>query len=374
MPRVSSATAAGKASRVLGLGALLWLGTLWAAEEVTIRENSPSRYTVLEGDTLWDIAGMFLEEPWLWPEVWQINPQIQNPDLIYPGDVIELAYVDGNPVLRLSRGDAPPADVRTVRMSPQVRREPLVSAIPAIPLDEISPHFSRDSILSEESLENVPHVLGDREGRTMLSTGDEILAHGTWTDGVAQYDIVREGRELEDPDTGDLLGIEAVLVGTAILQRSDFDNATLTITSNKLEIRAGDHLIPSMASTLDASLMPVPPAFRVNAAIVGVENQRYIAGGYDTIILNVGAKDQIAVGQLLAVQEPEVVIDDPYQKRSFWQRLGDRVRIGKQTEVTFSGERIAMVLVYRVFEGTSFGLVLDSERDVRLNDRVVNPN
>jgi hypothetical protein len=373
MPRLSSATVAGRASRVLGLGALLWFGSVWAAEDVTIRENSPTQYTVVEGDTLWDIAGMFLEEPWLWPEVWQINPQIENPDLIYPGDVIELAYVDGNPVLRLSRGDAPPG-VRTVRLSPQVRREPLLSAIPAIALDEISAHLISDTILSEAEFENAPRVLGDNEGRTIMSTGDEILAHGNLAEGVALYDIVREGRELEDPDTGDLLGIEGILVGTATLNRSDFDSASLTITSNKEEIRPGDHLIPSVPSTLDASLLPVPPAFSVNAAIVGIENDRHIAGRYDTIILNVGASDRIVVGQLLAVQEPNTVLDDPYQKRSLLQKLGDRLRIGEGTDVTFSGERIATVLVYRVFDESSFGLVLESERDVRLNDRVVRPD
>src|SRR5688572_19492172 len=102
MPRLSSAAVAGvvckvlwkRAARVLGLSALLSLSPAWAADVVTIRENSPTEYTVVEGDTLWDIAGMFLDQPWLWPEVWQINPQIEDPDLIYPGDVIELTYVD----------------------------------------------------------------------------------------------------------------------------------------------------------------------------------------------------------------------------------------------------------------------------------------
>jgi hypothetical protein len=345
-----------------------------AAAEVTIRENSPTQYTVVEGDTLWDIAGMFLEEPWLWPEVWQINPQIEDPDLIYPGDTIELAYVDGNPVLRLSRGAAPEG-IRTVRLSPQVRRESLSGPNPisAIPLDQIAAYLSGNSIVSEASFESAPYILGGREGREFLAAGDDALARGTWTDGVALYDIVRRGRELEDPDTEEVLGVEGVLVGTATLARSDDDQAALTITSSELEIRPGDRLLPRVALGLNESYLPVPPAFAVDAAIVSIGTGRQIGGIYDTLVINVGANDRIAVGQLLAVQDESEVFDDQIGERSSWQRLKHALGIEKSNEVTFAGEIAAQILIYRVFDEASMGLVLDSNRDVRLNDRVVTP-
>src|SRR3546814_14902466 len=59
-----------------------------------VRGDHPDTYVVVRGDTLWDIAGKLLQHPWLWPEIWQANPQIANPHLINPGDVISLAYLD----------------------------------------------------------------------------------------------------------------------------------------------------------------------------------------------------------------------------------------------------------------------------------------
>ncbi len=387
MPRLTSATgigrAAGKASRLLGLGALLWLTTAWAAE-VNIRENSPTEYTVVEGDTLWDIAGMFLEEPWLWPEVWQINPQIENPDLIYPGDVIELTYVDGNPVLRLSRNDstsdsasdsasAVPGSVRTVRLSPQVRRAPLNGPIAAIPLDVIEAYLSGNTVVSEDTYDNAPYILGGREGLTLLSTGVEALARGTWVDGVALYDVVRRGRDLEDPDTGDELGIEGLQVGTATLVRSDDDEGVLIITSNTQEIRGGDRLIPQVDITLTDSYLPQPPAFAVDAAIVSIGTGRTFGGVYDTLTLNVGANDRIEVGHLLTVQAPEEVFDDQVGKRNPWQRIKHAFGRENSNEVTFSGKNVASILIYRVSDDTSMGVILDTSREVRMDDRVVTP-
>lgn len=366
------------AARLVGLSALLWLSPAWAADEVAIRENSPTEYTVVEGDTLWDIAGMFLEEPWLWPEVWQINPQIEDPDLIYPGDVIELAYVDGNPVLRLSRGGAPaaaPEGVRTVRLSPRVRRDSIdsVSPIPAIPLDVIAAYLSGNTVLSEAQFETAPYIVGGREGHTLLGTGDDVLARGEWASGVAIYDIVRRGRDLEDPESGDALGIEGLLVGTATLARSDDDQASLSITSSEQEVRAGDRLIPRVSIGLNASYMPTPPPFAVDAAIVSIGTGRTIGGTYDTLIINVGANDRIAVGQLLTVEDQPEVFDDQIGKRSSWQRIKHALGVENSNEVTFPGEAAAQILIYRVFDNASMGLVLDSDRDVRLNDRVVTP-
>src|ERR1700758_3633418 len=99
-----------------------------ATTESILKPNAPKSYTVKRGDTLWGIASLFLRDPWLWPEVWYINPKVANPHLIYPGDVLALAYgTDGQPQgVRLVEGGA-------ARLDPRLRRSPLEAAIPTIP-------------------------------------------------------------------------------------------------------------------------------------------------------------------------------------------------------------------------------------------------
>lgn len=359
-------------SVLLGL-ALLGLPLLAsAADQVRLRTDSPESYTVQEGDTLWDIAGQFLEEPWLWPEVWQINPQIADPDLIYPGDIIELDYVNGSPVLRLSRGEAP-AELRIVRLSPQVRREPLLSPIPAIPLDLISSFLSENSVVSAAAFDASPYLLGERSGRTLAATGDEVLGRGAWTPGVITYDIVRRGRDLEDPDNDELLGVEALFVGSATIDVSNTDEAVLTIERSVQEIRKGDRLLPRRSEALDSSYLPTPPPYEVNAAIVSIGAGASVGAQYDTLILNVGTADGIEVGHLLTVQQPPVEIEDDLADTGALQRTKQVFGLDDSHIAAFPGANIGSVLIYRVFDEASLGLVLNSSDAIRLNDRAVTP-
>lgn len=355
------------------------------AAEVAVREDSPTRYTVLQGDTLWDIAGKFLEEPWLWPEVWQLNPQIENPDLIYPGDIIELAYENGAPVLRLSRGaqDATgerggsmataAADLPTVRLSPQVRAEPILSPIPAIPLDRISAHLDDNYVIPASDFEAAPYLLGEVAGHALIGTGDEVYARGSWTDGTRAYDVVRRGRELQDPDTGAVVGIEALTVGAAELASINGERATLRITANDIEIRPGDRLVPRQSTMIQSRYLPAPPDFDVDAAIISIGTGREIGGMYDSLTINAGSDQGLAPGHLLQVREPSDFVRDHYGKTSPWQAL--RRAFGKDAgeRLEFPGKPVATVLVYRVFAGASLALVLQSSDGIRPEDRVVTP-
>ena len=85
-----------------------------AGDVLSLKDGHPQTYVVKKGDTLWDISQMYLDDPWLWPEIWHVNPQIDNPHLIYPGDKLNLVYIDGRPRLVVKRG-------KEVKLTPEMR-------------------------------------------------------------------------------------------------------------------------------------------------------------------------------------------------------------------------------------------------------------
>src|SRR6266478_9522271 len=118
--------------------------------------NAPDSYVVKRGDTLWGIAKVFLRDPWFWPEIWQVNKQIQNPHLIYPGDTLRLVYIDGKPTLVLQRGD-------TARVEPRIRSQPLESAITTIPYATVAAFMSKPSVLDRDQIKHAPYLLATRD-------------------------------------------------------------------------------------------------------------------------------------------------------------------------------------------------------------------
>ena len=339
-----------------------------------IREDSPENYLVVEGDTLWDIAGVFLQEPWLWPEIWQLNPQIQNPDLIYPGDTIELYYVEGQPRITVQREGSPTGtgnsindtNLPAVVLTPQVRRQQLLSPIPAISLEAISPLLSNNRIVGVSDLDNAPTLLGSRSDTRFSSEGDIVFAKGAWTPGISSYEILRPNGEIEDPESGELIAIQAKLIGRASLLNNDNGEATLIIDNNLEEVRIGDYFVVGESLTLSSQYFPAPPMFNVDARVLDIEFGRSIGGKEDTVIVDLGEQDQIKPGHLLSLQKEDKLIEDPSSRRP--------LRIdGRQSMLTFSGEIYGRILIYKVFENHSFALVLSSDIPISINDRVITP-
>src|ERR1700737_766562 len=122
----------------------------------TLNPNAPDSYVVKRGDTLWGVAKVFLRDPWFWPEIWQVNPQIHNPHLIYPGDTLRLVYTDGRPSIVLQRGDA-------ARVLPRVRSQPFEAAVTTIPYQTVAAFMSKPSVLASEQIKAAPYVLADRD-------------------------------------------------------------------------------------------------------------------------------------------------------------------------------------------------------------------
>jgi hypothetical protein len=312
-------------------------------------QGRPGRIHVVRvGDTLWFISDAYLGTPWVWPSIWQDNRDIENPHLIYPGDVLALVYgADGKPqVRRVSRGRP------TVKMSPQVRETPLREAIPTIPLGDIEAFLQRSAVLNETDWAEMPYLIGGPDDRPMFATGDKLYARG----GVEDRDfyiIFRPDIPYVDPDTGDNLGMQGLYVGSASVDQLG-DPATLTMTRSARQGLAGDRLYP-IEEQFDANFVPRPGDFegRIIAVVDGVT----MVGQYSSVVLNRGAFDGVEPGQVLAVLRQGELIQDPYTKES----------------IRTPEERSGLLMVYRVFDRVSYGLILRATHPMAVFDAVGPP-
>lgn len=332
------------------------------AEEAKLTADHPDTYLVKKGDTLWDISGKFLEKPWLWPEIWHNNPDIANPHLIYPGDVIKLVYIDGQPRLTVDRGDAG----KTARMSPScpegklcpnVRVEALENPIPAIPLDIIDPFLVGDRIVTNGTLDTAPYALMGSQQHVVTGAGDNFYARGVFDKDVPVYGIYRQGKVYRDEVTDELLGIQAISIGSAKVKNSEGDIAQLAILRSAKEIRINDRLIPNEERRIESIFYPSSPEKKIEGKIIDVLDGVNQVGRMSVVVVSKGTRDGLAAGNILAIYEQGDRVKDPVTGE--WLNL--------------LNERAGLLMVFNVFEKLSFGLVLQADRPLRVGAILRNP-
>ncbi len=335
------------------LVSLALLFSAWLqAEEVTVKDGAPTTYIVKKGDTLWGISGMFLEKPWLWPELWDVNPQIDNPHLIYPGDELYLVWEGGRPRLRLKRG-------RDVKLTPTMRISPLDLAIPVIPLDEVGAFLKNHRIVGAGELGDSAYVVAGAQGHLISAPGDRVFGRGHFPEGERAYGIYRPGESYIDPVTDEVLGYQAQDIGNAKLLSPNRDDVVeLEITRVTEEVRITDRLLPMEEKIIDATFHPRAPARTIeNGYMIAVDGGVTQIGSMDIVVLNKGLRDGLEPGQVLAIyQTGELVFDEIAQ---------ENVRI--------PDVRAGLVMVFEAFEKASYALVLKADRVLRVGDKVKNP-
>ena len=327
--------------------------TASAADDIVLKEQHPQRYVVKKGDTLWDIAARFLRDPWRWPDIWYVNPQIENPHLIYPGDQVELTYKDGKPQLTLRRGGGR----RTVKLSPQVRREPLQRGIPTIPMDAIRQFLGRPGVVTDRQLEQSPYIVSSEDKHLVMGKGDHIYVSGIVPGGATRYRIIRPGETYADPDSGEVLGHESIYVGEAVVERFG-DPAVLRLTHSDREALTADRLLPAESEPMLDNFVPHAPEGDLQGRIIDVVDGVSRIGQYQTVVLNKGERDGLEEGHVLGVYRAGDTIRDPVER--------DR-------EVTLPDVEAGYVFVFRTFDRVSYALVMKAVRDMRIHDMVRNP-
>ena len=411
-----------KITLVLGAG-LISLAV--GAVPLELKSDHPTTYVVKRGDTLWDISGRFLTRPWRWPELWRANPQIRNPHLIYPGDTLTLVYRDGRPTLELTRGERYLGD-RSYKLSPVVREEIHEKAIAPIPVDAIAPFLNRPIVIDADSYDLLPYVVSSADQHLVNGGGGRIYVRGKLDPNVKRYAIFRKGDPLrrskyskkndwdkfwarKQNKDSDVLGYIALDVGEAVrADRYASDPAKFDLVRTYREVLNGDRLIPQFESDEFPQFVPHAPNNQIIGNIVSVVDGVEQIGRHQVVVLNVGTKDGIEPGHVLAINQSGLIADDKtateqrekeddkplkFQRSDYLpldnalEHVFNDVRDNKRAvdkkfgvkfhtvpeKVVLPSERAGELLVFRAFNDVSYGLVMETYRPVHVFDRVSNP-
>jgi len=380
--------------------------------KIELNPTHPDTYTVQKGDTLWDISARFLKSPWVWPEIWHANPQIENPHLIYPGDIISLVYLDGKPSLQLTRGHP------TVKLSPKGRTIDHNKAITTIPLRDIEPFLRKLRILTKEAIDEAPYVVSIEEGRLKGSHLSLLYVRNLESRPGDMFAVVRptliyrdvptsypwgnskhQDRKTESlkwkkttSSTGmaymtsfwksyidrtywenvDVLGYEVVDIGKAQVTRvGDSDITTLKVSKNVIEINEGDLILPINDVQFDAYFQPKAATITDdNIRIVALNNANFTAGKFQIVAISRGSVDGVSVGDVFEVNRPERIIRDEIMHPK--NDLKTFLRPSK-AKVTLPEEYLANIMVFKTFDHISYALIVEGNRPVKVFDYVRAP-
>jgi len=361
--------------------AMLTVATYAAAVEMA--GDHPDTYVVRKGDTLWDIAGKFLKKPWLWPEIWQANPQVQNPHLIYPGDVLSLAYLD------------------RVGVKPGPRQE---APINAIPLSDVEPFLKNLRIADE--FKSLPYVVSLEDSRLRASAGQVAYVVNLPGAAVGQryavvrptvaYALPRPNEDLQPngdtvPGSGNLwrtyiapssrnefLGYELAQVNIGTITRvpnNTGEAASLLLQDTGREVRPGDRLIAVEAHPYDLQFIPHPPAAQAaetELRVLAVADTFTAGGPRDVIAISGGSREGIDNGTVFSIWRNGRRVNDRIE-HSLISRADDGFTGGSST-VGVPDEYAAHAMVFRTFDKVSYALVMEGVKPVKVGYNVRHPD
>lgn len=339
------------------------------AQTSLLRSEYPAEYIVKDSDTLWDIAEQFLQDPERWPEIWQPDPYLDNSDLIYPSDILQVNTVGGSPRILLQRGNR-----ETVNLEPEIREVSLSSSIPAIALEAIENSFTRNRIVTQELYDQAPYIVSNLGDNLAIGTGDEVYARGkSWPAGTTSFEIYREGRSYVDESGDVLLGLELEYLGfTTISNNESLGLRKMLINNSSKEIRVGDRLLVREESRIDATIFPTEPSEDLDGSIISFQGAETMASQLDTVVIDLGKNDNLVIGDVLSIQQESIQLVDEVEKgrMSFRERMSSTF---SRDSLELPGKEIGTLLVYRTFDELSYALILSSTEPAQLFNRVVSP-
>jgi hypothetical protein len=246
-----------------------------------------------------------------------------------------------------------------VRLSPRVREHPLSDAIRAIPYDRIASFMSRPTVLAADQVKGAPYVAYGRDDRMITSEGDDVYVRRLSDRQIgSRYSIYHVGDELKDPDDGDVLGYQGIFTGEADLRRTG-DPSTMRLVTSARETLDGDILLqPAADPKLD--FIPRAPTASIDGRVMSVIDDRTVVAEYDVIVINRGARHGLAPGHVLTIWQAG-------------QEVRDITKHAVSGKMTTPDERLGVFMVFKAYDRLSYGLALQSEREIHVGDQVRTP-
>lgn len=340
------------------LFSLMFTGVSYSADVVIKNRH---QYVVKEGDTLWDLSSRFLAKPWYWKEIWKTNPNIENPDLIYPNDVISVEKIDGKDYLTVNRNSELneyqlDANMTTVQVQDDNRVEVLPDSIPLVSKDKIKNYYSNNIITSMNDAGRSGYVLKTSNGALISGQGDEVYVVYDNIKPGQIFDIYSQMKEYKDNDL--TLGYEIVKIGEGLITAvSDKNVGLMKILSTQSGIRA-KYKIMEKQKQESSNLFPSKPIDTVDASILSVGENLNNAGIYDVVLINRGYNSNLEVGNILSIKEQDAVVENPAKK---------------DDSLTLPSQSIGLIMLYKVYDNLSYGLIVRAKAPIKKGYQLTNP-
>lgn len=312
--------------------AALPLGGSAALADVLRIPDSAEVHVVVQGDTLWDIATAYLEDPFMWPKIWRDNEQVQNPDLIYPGGHIRI------PVALLK---------------PEIRQKlaPAQKAVEVpVPEGTLNPVLVEKSGYIVDDLDESGKVAGTYESHYLMGEGDPIflkMRHDA-TPGQ-QFFVVRPVRTVRYPHSLRSVGKLVQVLGVVKVVKVDGEAVQGRVDRFYDAIVAGDLLVPYVRPVVDMARQTPP----VEGTVVASYDERSIVGAKDILYLDRGAKDGLLPGMTVEVTGEAEHIDTG----------------GMFGTMDVPGRHLATLRILSVRDGNATAWVEQSDNSIRVGDR-----
>ncbi|WP_144211765.1 LysM peptidoglycan-binding domain-containing protein [Shewanella donghaensis] len=354
--------------RILLLAFLTLTTTFINADTLTLKSGHPDSYIVKKGDTLWDISAFFLKDPWRWPKLWGANPQIANPHLIYPGDRLTLVFIDGQPRLVLKQH---------IKKGPEGRISDKGGPIPAIDLSLIQPYLVHNRIVDPEWVESLPMILAGESTSRHHVVGNVVYINANLPVGE-KLAVYLEGREFIDKENSEVLGQEIILTASGRVTESG-EISKVELLSSLRESKAGYRVAPVEDEALmSAYFIPKASPETTIANVIAIEKDVREVGKLDIVYLDKGAQDGIETGHVFAIYrdgETIVINSDGKPVSTIDRNAYDRLKATISDDEALKMPDIykGKLMVFKVFDKTSMGIIIANERPVRLDDKLVTP-